>query len=588
LGDFLRGQQSFLKSVRLADVRELEYKGQLILDTFDDGSVYLQAHLPAYSKVFASPAVKRDGGKGLSVAWYSDLTGSPQKWSDADAASRTRASSILSGLVDAVLKLSEDPADDVAQILTRWLQVLSLRDDLFVIDGQPVVTNWGIVPEAIGDSPEALLLHLQTGLGQFASQDKSHAARLEPVANATASRRGPAEPPATGTPLPQLAERSESRIWRAMRNACGILPVAIACAVAAIVLLLLLLPGVLVYPRGPQTAAIDPASLGEAEDVLRQRVEQMRALLSQGSCRGPEHQSRIDSVSPEALAAVPPVDPGTPSMNTQQPNSGAAANSGASNSLLPPSPSMVKAPGTTSAGSIVDLVEHATVLVIARGQDGKTSTGTGFFVAPQRILTNRHVVEKADRDAIYVTNAALAGVKKVALQSMTNTSDFGASDFALLDLQDGASPQPLAVTTAASKGDNVLAAGFPSVFMETDPQFQALLQGEQSSAPAMVLTQGIVTVFQTSPSGVPLVLHSADISPGNSGGPLIDYCGRVVGINTFLRTDSTDQMRLNFALKTDSLLDFLKTNNVNVQAPSEACVPVTTASAPAAQQPAGR
>ncbi|MCW1754168.1 MULTISPECIES: serine protease [Rhizobium] len=524
----------------------------------------------------------------VSVAWYGDITGAAQKWGDVDPASRARASSILTGLVNSILKLSEDPADDMAQILTRWLQVLSLRDDLVVIDGQPVLTNWGIVPEAIGDNPEALLLHFQAGLGQFLTQGTPDRARLDPVANVSAQSQKAAA--TSQAPLAEpSAEGGERRRWLSAAAVCSILPVGIACILAMIVLLLLLVPGVLLYSRASlQAIAIDPASLGEAEDVLRQRVEQMRALLAQGSCRAPDQQSRIDSVAPQVLSARPPADTGAAGMST--PPSGPASGMIAGTSLLPPSPSTLRPPGQANAGSIVDLVERATVLVIARERDGKSSTGTGFFVAPQRILTNRHVVETADRNAIYVTNAALSGVRPVKLQSMTDTSDFGASDFALLDLDGSGSPQALSVTTSAAKGDNVLAAGFPSVFMETDPQFQALIQGQQSSAPAMVLTQGIVTVFQTSPSGVPLVLHSADISPGNSGGPLIDYCGRVVGVNTFLRTDSDDQMRLNFALKTDSLLDFLKANHVEVEAPGDACVPVTTASSvdrPATPQSTG-
>lgn len=567
-----------MKSGRLTDAKELDYSGRPILDTFEDGSVYLQSHLPAYSRIFASPAVKRDSGGGISVAWYSDLTGTPQKWGDVDPASRNRVSSILGGLVSSMLKLSEDPADEMAQILTRWLQVLSLRDDLFVIDGQPVLTNWGIVPEAVGDDPEALLRHFQSGLGQFLREDAPDRARLDSVANIAAHPQS--QTPAMDASAPQASlETVEDR--RDLRASAwsGILPIGIACIVALFLLLFMLLPGVLVYPR---SVAIDQASLEQAEEVLRQRVEQMRTLVSQAVCRPPEQQSRLEGVPNELSGAAPDISggPAATAAPPQQTSPGL--------SLLPTAPAMLKPPGQSNASSIVELVERATVLVVARERDGKTSTGTGFFVAPHRIVTNRHVIEDADPNAIHVTSAALSGVRKVSLQGMTDTSDFGASDFALLGLEDGASPPPLTVTTAAAKGDNVLAAGFPSVFMETDPQFQALLQGEASSAPAMVLTQGIVTVFQTSPSGVPLVLHSADISPGNSGGPLIDYCGRVVGVNTFLRTDSTDQMRLNFALKADSLLGFLKSGHVEIQAPGEACAPVAAAQSPADLQFTGR
>jgi S1-C subfamily serine protease len=343
-------------------------------------------------------------------------------------------------------------------------------------------------------------------------------------------------------------------------------------------LLLLLIPGVLVYPRHALHApALDAASLGEAEDVLKKRVEDMRDLLSQGACRAPTNLGSIDNLGSDARARAK--TPMSQSPDGASEATAPPAGRPIATSLMPPSPSALRPAKQTEATSVVDLVERATVLIIARTQNGETSTGTGFFVAPQRILTNRHVVENADRSAIYVTSKALASVKPVTLQAMTETSEFGSTDFALLDIQGQPTSETLSVTTASAKGDNVLAAGFPSVFMETDLQFQSLLQGQQTAAPQMVVTNGIVTVFQTSPSGVPLLLHSADISPGNSGGPLVDYCGRVVGVNTFLRTNTDDQMRLNFALKADSLVGFLRANQVPVDASTAACVPIVNAAA---------
>ena len=46
------------------------------------------------------------------------------------------------------------------------------------------------------------------------------------------------------------------------------------------------------------------------------------------------------------------------------------------------------------------------------------------------------------------------------------------------------------------------------------------------------MTQGVVTVVQNRGQDLPIVIHTADISPGNSGGPLIDERGRVVGVVT--------------------------------------------------------
>ncbi|MGD9294783.1 MAG: serine protease, partial [Roseobacter sp.] len=61
-------------------------------------------------------------------------------------------------------------------------------------------------------------------------------------------------------------------------------------------------------------------------------------------------------------------------------------------------------------------------------------------------------------------------------------------------------------------------------------------------------------------------------SKGNSGGPLVDMCGRVVGVNTFVVQGP--MRNLNFALATDDLLLFLQDTPADPVVSSEACVPL--------------
>ena len=69
-----------------------------------------------------------------------------------------------------------------------------------------------------------------------------------------------------------------------------------------------------------------------------------------------------------------------------------------------------------------------------------------------------------------------------------------------------------------------------------------------------------------------MVPHDLTIAPSDCGGPLVDLCGRVVGVNTFVQGDQT-AAHINYALSSGDLLGFLKANGVQPQASGGACNP---------------
>jgi hypothetical protein len=111
--------------------------------------------------------------------------------------------------------------------------------------------------------------------------------------------------------------------------------------------------------------------------------------------------------------------------------------------------------------------------------------------------------------------------------------------------------------------------------MRTDQVFKRLMDGNLSSVPDPVVTQGWVTAMQTSEHGLPVLVHGATISQGNSGGPLTDLCGRVVGVNTYGSVDAENALRLNFALRTEGLRKFLDDRHIAYSADDAACQPIS-------------
>ena len=189
--------------------------------------------------------------------------------------------------------------------------------------------------------------------------------------------------------------------------------------------------------------------------------------------------------------------------------------------------------------------------------------GTGFFVGtpeedPEYIVTNCHVVEE-----FILAGRALGGGTLHVLFDQDDEAeaylvDYDAEkDLAVLRLEnptDKRVPLQLREPEDAMLGDEVYAVGYP---LAADLTVQAV--NSFSASDATVTTGSIGRFLTESGTGRRLIQTDTAMSGGNSGGPLLDGDGAVLGINTAV--SNLDQ-NLFYAVSITELMPMLDRNNV--------------------------
>jgi serine protease Do len=222
------------------------------------------------------------------------------------------------------------------------------------------------------------------------------------------------------------------------------------------------------------------------------------------------------------------------------------------------------------------------VLIFAKLDENTRSGGSGFFISKGIVVTNHHVIK--GRDGLPVSDIS------VFIKPPKVTGDFqedlkdkhvahvlkydAGLDIAVLQVEEA----PSVTTLSFADSDNV----------EVGQKVVAIGHPEQGGL--WTLTSGAISTRIKNLSnikGKDMFQSDASINHGNSGGPLLDSNGMLVGMNSSTARKSADGsaiVGINFALQSNTIVRWLNQNNVQVSsaAPAKA---VQAEAAPKASEP---
>jgi len=164
------------------------------------------------------------------------------------------------------------------------------------------------------------------------------------------------------------------------------------------------------------------------------------------------------------------------------------------------------------------------------------ATGTGFFITNDGyLLTNHHVIDGA-KELRVITND-----KKELVATLIKSDP--ANDMAIIKVDYQSKPIVISDTSKILKGQEVLTLGYPLIIM----------QGQEQKA-----SFGRVNSLTGIKDDIRFIQIDIPVQPGNSGGPLLDKKGQVIGIVTAtldefvaLYTSGKIPQNVNYALKID-------------------------------------
>ena len=183
---------------------------------------------------------------------------------------------------------------------------------------------------------------------------------------------------------------------------------------------------------------------------------------------------------------------------------------------------------------------------LPRESGGGISTGTAWFFSPTELVTCHHVIANGARMTLRIPGEKT----EVPLEVVAISPEY---DLAILRVKSSSTFKTEAVLPISTKkprlGESIFVLGYPLTYF----------QGQN-----IKYTDGTISALSGYEDTDTRIQHSAPTQPGNSGGPLLNKKGEVVGV-VDSGLDKTLASNVNYAVKTPLLVQLLKQHNLAFQ-----------------------
>jgi hypothetical protein len=274
--------QSFVGTRLIDGYRLVEIDNALVVEGFAQLDRILTSRAGRnVAGLFAEPRITRGNGAAPTrIDWYARFEGVVRPLSQLDASSAAAVRRTLESRLAALRPLAFDP--ECGPLVAAALNIAS-PDSIISVGGDPVLTDWGMLPVAVRDE-RARARHFEATLAAFipdlplppASRAEWAARFATAGAGAARAPRPTAATPGTAAPVPAHL----AAVPRPPRAPMSLRAPVIATVIAALVFVALLVPGVLAFPADARRSASASGAAEGARGASAQMENRRRQLAA--------------------------------------------------------------------------------------------------------------------------------------------------------------------------------------------------------------------------------------------------------------------------------------------------------------------